>query len=283
MNRRPAHVVTHRLPSSVLRLFERPLAPGCAGMAHGCYGYDERSAAPLVRQESAGTALVVILETGEPIRVGDGARATRNAGGFVAGLTDAPTRTEHAGHQAGVQLNLTPLAARRVLGVPLGELAHRVFAASDVLPRAHRALPRRLAELESWEERLDAVEALLAAAAEPPAGFRELAWAVAQIERSRGGVRIAALARELGWSERRLERAFGEHVGVPPKLFARLTRFEALMAAVRRGSHGSWASAAHALGYADQSHLVRDVKQFAGVPPSGALASARPQEPALAQ
>jgi AraC-like DNA-binding protein len=271
---RHVRTVEHRLAESVLRLAERTSdGPGSAWV-DGCYGYEESARAPVVRRELAGTRVVVILEIGAPLEVGEGRHAARNVGGFVAGLQHGPTRTAHAGRQAGVQLNLKPLGARLVLGVPAGALTHRVVAATDVLPRSQRGLPSRLAELASWEERLDAVDAVIARAADEPrpAAFRELAWAIAQIEQRAGGVRIGALARELGWSERRLERAFAEHVGVSPKLFARLVRFEALMAAVRRGEHASWADAALALGFADQSHLVRDVRQFAGVPPTAAEA-----------
>jgi AraC-like DNA-binding protein len=249
------------------------------------YGYEERAPGEVARSEFANASVVVILETAAPIRVGEPGREARHAGGFVAGIHDGPTRTAHDGHQAGVQLNLSAPAARLVLGMPLRELAHRVVAAVDVLPRPQRGLPSQLGELASWDERLDAVDALLARATEAkrPAGFCELAFAVASIERTRGAVRIAALARELGGSERRLERCFGEEIGVSPKTFARLARFEALMASVRRGAYASWAEAAHALGYADQSHLVRDVRQFAGAPPSVAVEHLLPQEPVVAR
>jgi AraC-like DNA-binding protein len=265
-----ARVALHRLAGSVLRVVERAPDPRCAGWTRACYGYEERAAAPLVRSEFANTSVVVIFELGPPIEVGEGAQAARRAGGFVAGIHDRPTRTAFSGRQLGVELLLSPLAARLVLGVPPAELAHRVVGATELLPREQRDLPARLGDLASWDERLDAVEAFVARAwnAKPPASFGELAWAVAQIERRAGAVRIAALARELGWSERRLERAFAENVGVSPKLFARIARFEALLAHVRSGASASWADAALALGYADQSHLVRDVRQFAGVPPT---------------
>lgn len=273
--------VQRRLPESVLTLAERAPDPRSAGWVDGCYGYEERASGPVVRSEFANTNIVVILEIGDPIEVGEAGEGARNPGGFVAGIQGGPTRTAHSGEQSGVELLLSPLAARRILGVPLSEIAGRVFAASDVLPGAARALPRRLAELESWDARLDAVDDFVASAlqGEPPARTRELAWAIAQIEQRAGGVRIASLARELGWSERRLERTFAEHVGVSPKLFARIARFEALMRGARCGARRSWAEAALALGYADQSHLARDVKQFSGVPPWAAVARQLPLEP----
>jgi AraC-like DNA-binding protein len=274
---RSARVAEHRLAESVLRTISRPLDPRCARFTEGCYGYEERSRGPLARSEFATASLVMIFEIGAPLRVSNGARDVRHAGGFVAGLHDGPTRTEHDGHQAGVQLNLSALAARELLGIPLAELAHDVVSLADALPRAHRQLPRRLGELATWEARLDAVESLLLRPPEPPrAGFTELAWAVAQIERSRGAVRMRALARELGWSERRLQRAFAHEIGLAPKRFARLVRFEALTARVRAGDHVRWAEDAQALGYYDEAHLSREVREFTGLAPSAAAALIAP-------
>ncbi len=274
---RRVRVAEHRLADSVLCIAARPLDPRCARFTEGCYGYEEHSAGALARSEFATASLVMIFEIGAPLRVSNGACDVRHAGGFVAGLHDAPTRTSHAGHQAGVQLNLPALAARELLGIPLAELAHDVVALADALPRAHRQLPRQLGELATWEARLDAVEALLLHTPEPPrAGFAELAWAVAQIERSRGAVRMRTLTRELGWSERRLQRAFAHEIGLAPKRFARLVRFEALVARVRRGARVRWAEDAQALGFYDEAHLARDVRAFTGLAPNAAAAQIAP-------
>ena len=277
---RPTRIREHQLADSVLRVAERETHPRCARFSRGLYGYEERSPGALARSEFANANVVMILEIGPPLRVSNSERAARHAGGFVAGIHDGPTRTEHEGYQAGVQLNLPPLAARLLFDAPLSEIAHRSVSATDVLPRSKREVVSRLGELSTWEARLDAVEGLLATASEAhkPAGFAELAWAIDRIEQTAGGVRVRALARELGWSERRLQRSFAEHIGVAPKLYARLVRFEALMARVRRSGDASWAGAALALGYFDQSHLVRDVQQFAGVTPSAAESHLLPLE-----
>lgn len=281
-----ACITVQQLPDSMLHVAERPAHAACAGLMRGnngyCYGYEEWSSAPVARIESASANVVLILEIGAPLLVANrggrhSAGPTRHQGGFVAGLHDGPTHTTHAGHQAGIQINLPPLAAGQVFGMPLSEIAHQVVAAADLLPHAHRARLLALAELPTWDARLDAVDAMLLGATQRlsaqrtvPRGFRELAWAIARIEQCAGQLRIDALARELGWSERRLQRAFATQVGVSAKLFARLVRFNALMDRARSRPDESWAGAAYALGFADQSHLVRDVRQFTGMTPSAA-------------
>lgn len=245
--------------------------PACiAHLVRGCYGYEEWSNGQVVRSEFANANVVIILETGQPLQVSSGQHTVSHRGGFVAGLHDGPTRTSHSGHQAGIQLNLPPLVARQLLGLPLSEIAHQVIAALDVIPCCRRAEVRRLVDLQSWGERLDVVESLLKKSLERPLprGYRELSWAIAQIEKSAGSVSIRTLAQTLGWSERRLQRAFTEQVGVAPKVFARLVRFDALMTRVQTHPDERWVDTALELGFADQSHLVRDVRQFSGVTPS---------------
>jgi AraC-like DNA-binding protein len=95
---------------------------------------------------------------------------------------------------------------------------------------------------------------------------------VRQIEARGGAADIGAIARELGTSHRRLIALFRDGVGMPPKLFARLVRFDRLMTKLRTGATPLWVDLAAELGYADQSHLIREVKQFTGVSPTRAHA-----------
>jgi AraC-like DNA-binding protein len=264
------HMTTHQLGESTLQVAQRPLPDRITHMTRGCYGYEEWANGPVVRSEFANANVVVILEIAEPLQVSNDQATASHRGGFVAGIHDGPTRTSHSGHQAGIQLNLPPLVARQLLGLPLGEIAHQVMAAVDLLPLAQRARVQRLAELRTWDDRLDVVESLLKDTLERPLprGFRELDWAITRIEVSGGNVSIRALAQALGWSERRLQRAFTEQIGVTPKVFARLVRFDTLMTRVHTHPGERWVDQALELGFSDQSHLVREVRQFSGVTPS---------------
>ena len=80
---------------------------------------------------------------------------------------------------------------------------------------------------------------------------------------ARPATRIAEIAREVGISERQLERAFEIRVGLSPKSFARVARLHAAIRAT-----GSWAERAAASGFADQAHLGREVKRLSGLTPT---------------
>ena len=106
-----------------------------------------------------------------------------------------------------------------------------------------------------------------------PADVR-LRHAVRAVRHTHGSLPIADIARDLGVSERTLERLFRQHVGVRPKLYARIARMEWTRALA--ASHDeSQAALAHLGGYADEPHLLRDFRALAGLSPSALLAEDR--------
>ena len=153
----------------------------------------------------------------------------------------------------------------------MAELAGRVVPFPDVAGRAHAGLAGRLGECRGWAERLDLIERLLLGRLVSSTPRAEMvAWAVGQIEAAGGAVDIGALAGELGYSHKHTIELFRDQVGVPPKLYARIVRFDRLMRHLRSGGAGSWAELADRFGYSDQAHLVREVRHFTGLAPTDA-------------
>ena len=88
--------------------------------------------------------------------------------------------------------------------------------------------------------------------------------ATARIRLSKGNVRIEALATAVGASRRTLERWFDTELGVSPKQYARIVRFNAVLAAVAEGERAELVDLAVEAGYFDQAHLLLDVRRLAG-------------------
>ncbi|SCL18898.1 AraC-type DNA-binding protein [Micromonospora pallida] len=245
-------------------------------------GYRERAAQPLVRRQVAGAFVVLIIGWGDPLDVlvpGSAERSAYRVDSFVAGTFDGHCHTRTVGLGTGVELLLTPLAARRILGLPLRELTNRAVPA-DELPGGWLARLRlRLAEAPDWPRRFALLDAALAArigAADPVDPRLERAWQ--RLVDSGGALGIGALAAEVGWSRRHLSVLFHREAGLPPKTTARLLRFQRACTtmtgwrpdAVDSGPDG-WAELAVACGYFDQSHLIRDFREFAGTTPTALL------------
>jgi AraC-like DNA-binding protein len=244
-------------------------APGPAlrGVVHSYCGYLERTAQPLRRREAATGRVTVILSFGPRIRVGG-----EPHGSFVAGLSDAPATTEHDGVQHGVELNLTPPAARRLLGVPMHELFNSVVALDDVLDTG--TLLEELAEAPGWDARFARLDAELSRRLDAtPAPHPAVRAAYARLVGTHGAVPVGVLAGELGWSRRHLAARFREDVGVSPKALARLLRFERALELL---GERSLADVAYECGYYDQAHFNRDFREFAGATPGELLAARLP-------
>ena len=95
-------------------------------------------------------------------------------------------------------------------------------------------------------------------------------------------VPIADVAADLGVSHGHLDREFTRIVGLSPRRLARLLRVERLLEAIDIDADVAWADLAAGLGWADQSHMIRDVKRHTGSTPSAYLAARRAFAPAEA-
>jgi AraC-like DNA-binding protein len=163
-----------------------------------------------------------------------------------------------------------PGEAFAFVGVPAGEATDRVVPLGDALGRVADELSDELVTAPDAPARLAILDRRLLALRERarPADSR-VRRAVARILDSPARARVAWLARDLGVGERQLERTFVERVGIGPKAFARVARLQALVARMSVvDARASWATLAADVGYADQAHMIRDVKRLAGVTPA---------------
>jgi AraC-like DNA-binding protein len=158
-----------------------------------------------------------------------------------------------------------------VLGAP-AELTGTVAPLEDVWARDAGQLQDRLRAAMSWDERFTiAAEILGRRLCARPSVDREVAWTWRRTVTSRGRVRVDGLADEVGWSRKRLWSRFRSQIGLTPKRAAQLVRFDHAAHLLAAG-HAA-ASVAAQSGYADQSHLHREVKAIAGITPTAVAAA----------
>lgn len=129
-----------------------------------------------------------------------------------------------------------------------------------------------LARAVDTAERTDLLDSAFEGLAAGRVPDPRVATAVSGIRRAHGNLRCDDLAAELGLTPRSLQRLFARQVGITPKLLTRIVRFQRIFV-TRRDDPGNFARVAAQCGYSDQSHLVRDFRDFAGMPPAELLAS----------
>lgn len=231
-------------------------------------GFREETGQTTRRREGPGAGVVVILSFGNEWRIGGALDATPQLEpltSFVGGLRDTSVLTEHDGQAAGMQFDLSPLAAHMLFGLPMHAIAERNLPL-DALLDGSDLLVEQLYEAGSWDERFDLLDLGLSRrfdAARPPTPG--VIWAWDRLRDTRGRAVVGDLAEELGWSRRRLVARFREEIGLPPKAMARLLRFEHALELVDRGA--PWAEVAVTAGYYDQSHLINEFRAITGITP----------------
>ncbi len=262
--------VRHRSGGDWWRMTHAAPHPALAARVMGYCDYEERTASFVRRRELPSGCVVLIVNLGEPIDVGFEAAggSTDQPHGFFAGLHDSPAVVTTSGEQRGMEIDLTPLGAHALLGIPMHELARRVVELEDLLGPHGRGLRERLGSARSSGERFAALDRFLLGLGETRAAPKpSVAYALDRLQRSRGTVPVGSLAEDLGCSRRHLIAGFREQVGVPPKLMARILRFEHAVEVADRASRLDWSEVSHHCGYHDQSHMIRDFHRFAGVTP----------------
>lgn len=148
--------------------------------------------------------------------------------------------------------------------MPVVELTSHSVALDAISPRAPVAEAlEQIVEANDGATRVAILERLLAAL--PYEADPLVARAAKLLTEATGEAGISAVARALGLSERQFERRFLARIGVTPKRFAALARFERAIA--RASASSSLTTAAIDAGYYDQSHFIRDFRRFAGLSP----------------
>ena len=147
------------------------------------------------------------------------------------------------------------------------ELSDRMVALDDALGTAGVSLREQLGATSDWESRFDLAEDFVAARlAQAKTHAAEVAWAFDAIAETGGTMRIALIAKEIGWSRKHLVDRFRREIGLGPKSVSRIVRMRRAISAAHRGD--GWADIAADCGYADQAHMVREFRDLAGCTPS---------------
>lgn len=176
-----------------------------------------------------------------------------------------------------VAARLRPAGAYALLGMAMDEVSNQVIDLDALLGRSAASASEQLREQPTTEARLALLEQFVRARVAVGPSLRPLVnWAVAEIERAHGALRIDTLNRELGVSRKHLSRTFREEIGLAPKQYAGIMRFQRLLTALRQPAPQSWSALAQSCGYYDQAHLNHDCQSFAGMAPTRMLQTLSP-------
>ena len=166
---------------------------------------------------------------------------------------------------SSVGAQLLPGASEFLFGVPASELAGRHTPLEDLWGHTAVETREQLIDGGSLERRLDIFESLLVARLPQIHGLHP---AVAHaLERFATTTDVGEVVKQTGYSHRRFVELFNRAVGLTPKLYCRILRFQRVVE-LTAAKQSSRIDVALAAGYSDQPHFNRQFREFAGVTPS---------------
>jgi methylphosphotriester-DNA--protein-cysteine methyltransferase len=184
---------------------------------------------------------------------------------FLAGQLEGPLLLRPTGPADMIGIRFRPDGAAQVFGDRMQETTGRFTPVDDLAPVLARECERAVGSSDIPGE----VQRIFSRTARRRQDDT-IAAAVRQMTESRGAVDLVQLARNTGLSLRQFERRFAAVVGLPPKLFCKMQRFVHVFHFMSEPG-AQWIDAALESGYCDQSHLIRDCKQFSGHTPAALL------------
>jgi AraC-like DNA-binding protein len=134
-----------------------------------------------------------------------------------------------------------------------------------------RSLRDRMRELPTPELKLRCLEHFLGEWIAPrltrhgPLRPPEVTFALQAFERTPGFATVRDVAKQTGWSERRFSQAFRESIGLSPKVWCRVQRFQRAVQQLHAGGEVRWAELVIDCGFYDQSHFANEFKAFSGI------------------
>lgn len=102
-----------------------------------------------------------------------------------------------------------------------------------------------------------------------------ITYAVSHILNNPAQTTISELTRKVGYSQKHLISMFRKHVGITPKAFLQIARFQKVITEIEARRAPDWGAVAHDCGYYDQAHFISDFKHFSGFTPRQYLETQR--------
>jgi AraC-like DNA-binding protein len=188
---------------------------------------------------------------------------------YLVGIMKESVCWQMRGNSASFGVRLKPEGVLQLFQTPLADLCNGFADAESFLAKADTPIIERIREAPDHKARIFLMEAFLhsqLARFNPERNY--FTEALKQIRSKEGNFTHTTLEKKLQVGERQLQRMFKDNLGLSPKSYFRIMRFRQAFDSVKAQQEVDWLELTHSLGYSDQSHFIRDFKEFAGVTPS---------------
>jgi len=210
----------------------------------------------------------IIYHYGSPYRINLGDGWQEQSPSLVAGQLRKHFFLENTGPSGIIGVKIRPTALTHLFGLSMRQFTDRVVDISSIVGLRRLLILEYLKAAHDHDERVrilnDRFKIILSATTykKTPVDL-----AVELILANHGMIPVSSLTKSIAIGERQLENLFRKYIGLSPKFFMRIIRFNYIFKLVQ-GNHQSWSSLAYEASFFDQSHFIRNFRDFTGENPS---------------
>jgi len=220
----------------------------------------------------SGTVELVINLQEDEIRIYDSSQSQccrRFSGAVVSGPYSKCFVIDTREHASIIGAHFRAGGAFPFFVMPVSEFADTHVELETLWGPSAVELRERLCAARTPAERFSLLEkALMSHLFGPLEGHYAVRFALGAFTSIEAHPSIGQVTEKIGLSQRRLIQVFKKEVGIPPKLFCRVRRFQRALALMRQNATPNWAHIAPQCGYVDQPHFIHDFRSFSGLTPT---------------
>jgi AraC-like DNA-binding protein len=257
-----------------MRFFSHEPARPLGDFVHSFWDCPDAPSHPRERILPSGTIELVINLREDEVRIYDSEQPTlyrRFPGIVVSGTYAGAFVIDPTQHASMMGVHFRPGGAFPFFGAAIGELANSHLALEDLWGRPAIELRERLCAAATPQKRFQILEETLKARLRWLSEHPAVSLALDIFSPAGIGDSVRGVAERVGLSQRRFIQIFTAHVGLTPKLFCRVLRFQYAREFIDQSATLNWSRVALACGYYDQSHLIHDFQEFSGLSPTNYL------------
>ncbi len=228
---------------------------------------EDSSTTPEVQKIIPDGYVEIIFHFGDPFKIKLQDRWSRQALSLFAPQITRHFYLQNTGRTEILGIKLLPTAAAHLLGVKMEYTSDTVVPLKALRNRALNRLEKEMRTESNMTARVTRLFQFFESLTDNLPNDHIVDTAVQHIFETHGLVSVKELCRKAGIGERHLEKSFHRVVGISPKLFARIVRFNYVFQVMEQKT-ADWADVVYRAGYYDQSHFIRNFKAFTGEDPS---------------
>jgi AraC-like DNA-binding protein len=189
----------------------------------------------------------------------------------LTGLADIPVilDVEKDVATGTIVVEFNPLGAYRFFPIALSGIQNQIQPLKDVLGIVAKQLEEQISNVESVDSKIHLLQQFLLKQFTQQAHDSIFEYCVAKITSSKGKITIKELEKKTGYSSRWLNMKFADKLGVSPKNFSTIVRFNQYYNAVANNNEMDFMQNAFYDHYYDQSHFLKEFKRFTGLSHAG--------------